>query len=215
MTKKTLWPILSVMAKEDKERFSLFTEIILSCVRLRQDIKDDFFAVSLDNKLKNFIKASQCINVAQYHPLLYEINSLLELLNQLEHLEIGNKLLILPCRELLLKDKLSVLRAMKPPETSADAEKKKETLASAEPPAQKIEPEPAVKFPERTRRTNQVREEILGFIRNERRVRTKDILAQFGAISQRTIKRNLKELVGRGIVSKESGKSSTHYSAVR
>lgn len=139
-----------------KDSRLLYMDIIIACVQLRQSVGDELF-----------IKVFSVVD------------SLLELLSGLEHLEAGEHLQLLACRRLLLKDKLAAIRKIKPP-----ARPKK----------------PAVRFPERTKKVNQVREEILKFIRNGHQVRTKDIVNQFNVISHRTILRNLKKLVSQGLV---------------
>ncbi|OGN33901.1 MAG: hypothetical protein A3I39_01405 [Candidatus Yanofskybacteria bacterium RIFCSPLOWO2_02_FULL_47_9b] len=167
----------------------LYADIIIACVQLRQTVGDNFFVQTFDTKLKNFINAS-----GQADSRLQSVESLLELLAQLEHLNLGDQLQLLACRELLLKDKLSIIQKIKPTK-----------LAKIKPAKEEKEMIPLpVRFPERTKKANQVREEILKFIQHNHQARTKDIVSQFSAISHRTIHRNLKELVNQGLVVRHS-----------
>lgn len=165
----------------------LYADIIIACVQLRQTVGDDFFVKTFDVKLKNFISAS-----IQADSRLQSVESLLELLSQLEHLKLGEQLQLLACRELLLKDKLSIIQKIKPTKLVKTKPVKEE---------KEMIPPPA-RFPERTKKANQVREEILKFIQHNHQARTKDIVGQFSAISHRTIHRNLKELINQGLVTR-------------
>jgi hypothetical protein len=201
---------------EDKEH-SLFTQAIISCVRLRLVLVDPHFADLLERKTQNYITAfvaqnsSLEDNVAQYSSRIYAINALLEVVDQVEHLKLADSAVLLPCRELLLSYKLQTLKLFKLVKFSK-IPAKQDDLREIE---QSIAPKITIqnKFPQRTKKANRVREEILGFIKQTDRVRTKDILSQFGAISPRTIKRSLKELVVQGLIQKESDRNSTHYSS--
>ena len=171
-----------------------FTDFIIACIQLRQTITDHFFVELLDKKLKSFIEASQDANLQSK---LRSVESLLELLAQIEHLGIGEKLPILTCREQLLRSKLATMP--------------KEATGLPIP----LTTKPVInRFPERTKKASKVREEILVFIRKRVAVRTKEIIDQFSAVSERTIKRSLKDLVQQGLVEKQSENNATHYSAL-
>jgi hypothetical protein len=189
----------------------LYTEIIIACVQLRQTIGDEFFVKILDYKLRDFTNAFVRVsnspsghNAAQDNPRLRAIDSLLELLSQLEHLNIGDHLRLLTCREFLLKAKLSVIR--EPNRVSA----KQENAETALPPEVPFRSK-AMRFPERTKKANQVREEVLKFIQFNHQARTKDITNQFSAISYRTILRSLKELVNQGVITRQSEGKNVQY----
>jgi len=153
-----------------------YTDIIIACVQLRQAVGDEFF-----------IK------------ILPPIESVFELISQVERLDVAERLQLLACRRLLLKDKLSILRDINSLARQKRAAQKKSMDTSAKPVKAKT-----TRFPERNKKVNELREQILGFIRDSREARTKDIVSQFHATSQRTILRNLKELVHQGLVVKQA-----------
>lgn len=191
------------------EDLSIYTEIIIACVKLRQKIGDGFFCSLLDDKLKSFIKnfSQSGDSVAQYSPRLASVDSLLELMNQLEHLKLVEHLEVLPCQELLLRQKLLILKSLRPEVKITEKEKPaKETKSKSE------AKEPAKqRFPQRSQKANQVREEVYRFIEQNGQVRTRDIVSQFGALSHRTILRSLKELVNQGLIAKQSEGGGVQY----
>ncbi len=58
------------------------------------------------------------------------------------------------------------------------------------------------------------KEAILNFIRRTQRARAKDIVDSFHGLSQRTVKRNLKELIMSGRVQKRSEHKAVYYFAI-
>ncbi len=61
---------------------------------------------------------------------------------------------------------------------------------------------------------SETQQNILEFVRQEPDCRTKDVINQFSALSQRTIKRNLRELNKEGRIVKRSDGAAVYYSAV-
>ena len=63
-------------------------------------------------------------------------------------------------------------------------------------------------------RLTETQKNILEFVRREPDCRTKDVIDQFSALSQRTVKRGLKELNEEGKIIKRSDGGAVYYSAV-
>ena len=55
------------------------------------------------------------------------------------------------------------------------------------------------------------KQKILNYIKRSPNSRTRDIIYEFSVLSERTVKRNLKELVGEGLVKKFSKDNAVYY----
>ena len=56
------------------------------------------------------------------------------------------------------------------------------------------------------------KDKILDFIRKTKKTRTRDLIEQFSAFSERTVKRTLKELTDNGILKREEDEKAVYYS---
>jgi predicted HTH transcriptional regulator len=77
-------------------------------------------------------------------------------------------------------------------------------------------PEPARKVKPKTENipeVNETKKKIIAFIRTQPQIRAKEILVELSSISNRTIKRNLKELVDSGMVIRYSDNGIIYYSS--
>ena len=63
----------------------------------------------------------------------------------------------------------------------------------------------------KTPRLTENQERILGFIRQSEVARAKDIIDEFSVLSERTVKRNLKELMSSGLVQKRLENRAVFY----
>ncbi len=192
------------MGEEIQDRY--FAALI-SCVELRKGISDVFFVETLDTKLRSLMISHGSTEPQQ---VVSDINLLLEFITQLQHLQMVEAVSSAECIEKLLRLKITIIQNKK------EAPRVKKTLAkpTAVDNVPHVVSPPKDRFPQRTHKANQVREEILNFVRRKERARTKEILGQFNALSPRTIKRSLKELVDQGLLEKQVQGNSTHYFAI-
>jgi hypothetical protein len=141
--------------------------------------------------MKNIIK--QVVN--SMFPIVDEINELLDLLDRIEslksidyatHLLLKKKILSLKLNILLVNKSLTSINSTK----ATDAKKK-------------------IKLTEKSNKGK-----ILGYVKKNPKARAKDVVDEFSILSERTVKRNLMELVRDGLLGKKSKKRSVFYSVI-
>ncbi len=191
-----------------------FVRIVTALSALQQSIADKFFNGRLAEKIQEFIsgyleyriKAGKEDDVAQYKAgkeYIINITRLGEFLEELEYLKIGKPTPLLVSRDRLLRHKLALLKKV--------AERKVPVPVRQE----AVPARPAVTRSAKTKskRVNPTAEKILSFVKGAPGVRTKEIVSEFSALSDRTVKRMLKELTRQGFLKKESEHKAVHYSA--
>ena len=183
--------------------------IVTGLAALQQSVRDEFFAARMGEWTKEFLesylqyrlRASESpTNVAQYgRAHLVSVARLLDLIDELAYLRLGEATPLSICRFKLMRYKLSVLRSV-------------QTLPQRKPPAEpeRTQVKPSVLIPES--RMNRNSELILDFIKAVPRVRTKEVVEQFSALSERTVKRSLRELTHLGLLKKTSENKAMYYS---
>lgn len=208
---------------EDRTKNFINTVIFVS--RIFSGLKDKFLARKLYDKLSDFVsvyaerrgdnvaqrgfgninvaKSDHIVqhqDVAQYGQpdIKVATDSLLDLLDYLEHSKIVAATPLLYARRSLLSFKLQLMRM--PVKTQAVKEEKKEPVSPSPKAKQEIN-------------LSGNKEKILNYIKRSPNSRTKDIIYEFGVLSERTVKRNLKELVSGGLVKRSSKDNAVYYSS--
>src|SRR3989344_5969326 len=153
--------------------------------------------------------AQHPINVAQYYykNLLNSIRGVLDCLEYLEHDTKNNITPLLLAHKNLLKLKLHILKHS---QVTKLIEKKTESQPTS---VSEIKIKPALKNKAAGSplKSNSSKEKIFNFIKRFPDVRTKKIISEFNALSDRTVKRNLKELIDEGLLKKKSEDGAVYY----
>lgn len=185
-----------------EERTKNFINTVIFVSRIFAGLKDKFLARKLYDKLSDFISAY----VAQSGggDIKVAADSLLELLDYLEHSKITAATPLLYARRNLLAFKLQLIRVQPEPKV-VDPVRSREG-------SQRVSASNGVEK-ERKKETNLSgnKEKILNYIKRSPDSRTKDIVYEFNILSDRTVKRNLKELVSEGLVKKVSKNKAVYY----
>ncbi len=185
-----------------EDRVKNFINTVIFVSRIFSGLKDKFLARKLYDKLSDFVAVYSLPprdNVAQYNTtLLTAVDALLELLDYLEHSKTVAIAPLLYARRSLFSFKLQSMRIPAKPEV---AEKEKKEVS----PAPKQKKEVSV---------SGNKERIYNYIKHSPNSRTKDIVYEFSVLSDRTVKRNLKELISEGLVKKSSKNNAVFYNIV-
>lgn len=173
---------------------SIFADSLLSLSKILTQLRDPFYFSKLDQKTKKYIDVyvSYLIQADKKPTLIQIINELIDCLEFIEHGESELKNEILNCKKNILQFKIELYR--KQVKTEKDVSRK-ETK------------------PKRINNFKGNKERILEFIGKTQQVRPKDILDEFNLVPQRTIKRNLKELLSAGLISKMNEENAVYYSS--
>lgn len=209
--------------------YKKFVNTVISLSKLFSYLKDGFLVEKLYKNLIDliigFIKFSagksmkgyseQDIYVAQCtasKELLSEINSLLELSEYLEHYNAINASPLLLAQRNLLFVKLDLIKftnkikLIKPEASAGQCEVAPDNLTIIS---------PANIYSENDEKRLSVnKEKIIHFIKRFPRTRTKDIIEEFSVLSERTVKRNLKELLNDGFIKKTSKDNAVYYTTI-
>ncbi len=223
----------------EEESLKNFINSIIFLVKLFAGLKDKFLAQKLYDKtsgfiagyiklanskgedaesashnsdfatLKDFAKSHNIVQhktyVAQYYALIELKNTmdgLLELLDYLEHSKIVSTTPLLYARKNILNFKLDLIRLHHQPIQLSLKPKENKPLAFV---AKNIQP--------RSLKESSNKERIFNFIKHSPNSRTKEIVEEFNILSERTVKRNLKELTTEGLVRKWAKDNGVYYSA--
>lgn len=199
-----------------------FSSSITALALLSPEIKDEFFIKKLKIQIEKFVNdfiefqkikedvASECHFAEK---LILGADVLLDLVGSLEHLRLvnPNSLRLSEVHINLLTFKLNLIRTKKDffvPVLSniEQAESKPEAREKSD----KISPKEPLRI---DAKLNPNKEKILDFIKSYPRKRTKDIIFEFNALSDRTVKRNLMELLRAGLINKKVENKAAYYSA--
>lgn len=179
-----------------------FIRSVTAVSAAHQAIADPFFVRRLNSKLEQFVETYLAWAARPEIPSLEfehrkSAESLIDLLEELRHLNQGRALPLSVAQDRLLRYQLLLLKN-RPPAIAAPAETK---------PA-KIKKE--IVLPERSALSSTA-EKIVGFVRRTSSARTKDIIGEFSVLSERTVKRSLKELTRKGILKKTMKDRAMYY----
>lgn len=196
-----------------EEILNNFIQVLTTTLRLRNFIDDDFFTNKLDGKIKNlstifinFLVVS--VNDAAQHNLFFyklinEIDNLSELTQELVYLNLLEPSpLFFESKKCLLSIKLKIIKNKKEVVKKESVSESKKVFFEKN---KKVSTNKAIKL-------NKNKQKILNFIKSYPDTRTKDIINEFNALSDRTVKRNLTELLKTGIIKKRIDNKATFYS---
>src|SRR3989338_4570139 len=183
-----------------------FVKVLLLLMRLNNLVKDRFFFTKLNNKIYDFtfaylqvlLKEGEDINVAQYYILVERsvvgADLALEYIKELEYLK------LLQSSPLLLQTELDLLTI------KLETSKKKQGIAIKKAIARQVHKE-IIKQESLT----PTKKKILEYIKSFTNTRTKDIIFEFSALSDRTVKRNLIDLIRSGLIKKRIDNKAVYY----
>lgn len=185
-----------------------FINTVILVARIFPGLKDKFLARKLYDKLSDFVlvysdKTGGNVAQSSRGGLLASINNLLDVLDYLEHSKTGALTPLLYARRNLLALKLQLIRTAEKP-SIIEKEKKEEVSP--------VFPTPMTRIKKEADRSGN-KEKIYNYIKRSPNSRTKDIVYEFSILSERTVKRNLKELVGDGLLKRVSKNKAVYYHA--
>jgi len=195
-----------------------FVKVLLLLMRLNNLVKDRFFFTKLNNKIYDFtfaylqvlLKEGEDINVAQYYILVERsvvgADLALEYIKELEYLK------LLQSSPLLLQTELDLLTI------KLETLKKKQSIAIKKAIARQIRKESASSVLQSVNKEiikqeslTPTKKKILEYIKSFPNTRTKDIIFEFSALSDRTVKRNLIDLIRSGLIKKRIDNKAVYY----
>jgi hypothetical protein len=197
-----------------------FTQLIAFLSRIQIHIKDSFFAHRFLKKIEHLTAAyidfkisgsGEGHSVAQYNAskdMKFSLDTLIDLVEYLNKLNLANTTSLLQAQKYLLEANIELTRQIKELATALESIKETGTekeIISA--PVKKSQPKEKPK----NFSLNESKSKILEFIKNNPDVRTKDIIKEFNSLSDRTVKRNLTELIKEGIISKRTENKAVFY----
>lgn len=196
-----------------------FSRTIILLAEINNLIQDKFFydkfSAKISSLLDSYIIFSSISGdrVAQYrvaHTRVIEtINNILEMFDDLKYLSlIKVSPLFLQVQKNLLEFKLELKgQGNKLPEFKSE---NVETKEQEQPTSKKSITENIIK---KNPKLNQSKKKILEFIKSSPNIRTKDIISEFNALSDRTVKRNLTDLLRTGLIKKRIDSKAVYYYA--
>ena len=177
---------------EDRAKNFINTVIFVS--RIFSGLKDRFLARKLYDKLYDFVFAY--VAQSKGGDIRVATDALLDILDYLEHSKMTSITPLLYARRSLFSFKLQSMRV--PTKPTAVQKEEKESFA-------------AIPKPKKEVNLSGNKQKILNYIKRSPDSRTKDIIYEFSVLSERTVKRNLKELVNDGLVKKSSKDKAVYY----
>lgn len=199
----------------EEESLKNFINSVIFLVKLFAGLKDKFLAQKLYDKIsgsiagyvKLFRSNKEEDKTMSHNIRLIEfknsIDSLLELLDYLEHSKSVSTTPLLYARKNILNLKLELIKLHQQP---------------VQPVPKPTENKPVVSISKNIRPRNlkesSNKERIFNFIKHSPNSRTKEIIEEFNILSERTVKRNLKELTTEGLVHKWAKDNGVYYLAI-
>lgn len=205
----------------EEESLKNFTNSLIFLVKLFAGLKDKFLAQKLYDNISGFItgyirllnsKGSESEDEHTSHnirliELKNSVNALLEILDYLEHSKLISTTPLLYARRNLLDFKLGLVRL-----------RYQSIQLKSKPKENKPENKPSVfvskNIQPRNLKESSNKERIFNFIKHSPNSRTKDIIGEFNVLSERTVKRNLKELTTEGLIRKWAKDNGVYYSVI-
>ncbi|MEK7121108.1 MAG: helix-turn-helix domain-containing protein [Patescibacteria group bacterium] len=197
----------------EEESLKNFINSIIFLVKLFAGLKDKFLAQKLYDKISGFIAGyirlfnskgedAHMSHNAALRSLLNSLDSLLELLDYLEHSKSVSTTPLLYARKNLLNFKLDLVKLHHQPVQTAPKPKENKSAVIIS----KNIHQP------RNLKESSNKKKIFNFIKHSPNSRTKEIIEEFNILSKRTVKRNLKELITEGLVRKFAKDKGIYYS---
>lgn len=209
------------MEKEESSKQFIGSVILL--VKVQNGIKDNFFYAKFTNKIFSFcfdfFKLSvedNSSNIAQYQisaeKCFADISGLTDTLKELRYLSlVANTHLLLKAESDLLTIKLSILKQLK--ELSAEKDDKEESVKKEIKPVSRVSDFSKSYIVAGPDKLTPSKKKILEYIKSYPNKRTKDIIYEFNALSGRSVKRNLTDLLKAGLVKKRIDSKAVYYYA--
>src|SRR3989344_4452469 len=204
----------------EEDQVKNFINILIFLVKLFNGLKDKFLSEKLYEKISVFtagfilfLKTEKSREIVQHddmshnvvvQDLLNQCDNLLDFLDYLEHSKLTAVTPLFYSRRNLLNFKLELVKfknkqtelPVRPKESNHKTSVFKKTSISKN----------------NDLREDSNKEKILSFIKRSPNSRTKEIVEEFSILSERTVKRNLKELIEGGLVKKLSKNKAVYYS---
>ncbi len=205
---------------EQEESAQRLVRLLISGSRVLLSVRDGFFSQKLRESLSLVVLAAirshggeegRRDSVAQYYntkgELIAALGNLEQTLEELDYLKLAPVLFLRRMLSQTLRLKFLVLRQKTPrPRREQKSAVQKQKQKQAE-----LVAEASVGSVRKTPRLTENQERILGFIRQSEVARAKDIIDEFSVLSERTVKRNLKELMSSGLVQKRLENRAVFY----
>ena len=203
---------------EKGEFTNYLVDTLISVAELHNATEDKFFSDKLRNKLYTLL--SNSVNwlsrnqqdIVQ-HRILYErvgtdIDGLLEVLDNICYINlVGSFPLFLGVQKKLLTLKLQIIKKEDDVRDKLNTDNQFEVKQEKETNKKfKIE-----KVVIKNINLNQSKKRIFDFIKAVPNTRTKDIISEFNALSDRTVKRNLTDLLHAGLIKKRIDNKAVYY----
>ena len=199
----------------EEEHLKNFINSTIFLVKLFVGLKDKFLSQKLYDKISGLIagyvglfvlkgeraESGNASHNLRFIELKNYIDSLLELLDYLEHSKIVPISPLLYARRNLLDFKLSLIKLHQYKSVSSVSKPKENKPIIFV--SKNVQP--------RNLKESSNKERILNFIKKSPNSRTKEIIYEFSLLSNRTVKRNLKELLDEGFIKKISKDNAVYY----
>lgn len=195
----------------------LFIRSLTLSIKIHSAIRDRFFADKFGDKI--YALAFNCIKLFDsnnddllgrgvlFEKALFSIDDLMGTAQDIAYLKFfRTSHLFLQTEVNLLRLKLELTRQRNNSPINIKPEVRSKNDRT-------VQPVELRKKPEKNTKLNQSKRKILDFIRSSPDIRTKDIIHEFNALSDRTVKRNLMELLQTGLVKKRIDNKAVYYSA--
>jgi hypothetical protein len=206
----------------DREGLPLhFIKTVLLLAKIQNLTKDSFFLDKFNSKIYSFglsfleLFQGESASVAQYRVLLERhlasIDSLRDVLKEFQYLGIVKDAPLLLEVELSLLDiKLEIYRRKK---GSILEDISNDNSSHHEPKVSQKNTEIIRVVTKKNNKLASSKKKILDFIKSYPNTRTKDIVYEFNVLSDRTVKRNLTDLLRAGLVKKRIDNKAVYYYA--
>lgn len=186
--------------------------LILSASKIIFNLEDEFFKKKLFSKLTKLIR--QYISVAQYkegfNALNAEINNFTETIDYIVYSNSANPTPLLLLKRRVLNFKLLLLKNLKKRQIKTC--EVGGVLTSQVPETSRLTKSTLPRLRKSHKESISNKEKILSFIKRQDKIRAKDVIGEFSAVSGRTVKRTLKELTDDGLIKKEEADNAVYYS---
>jgi len=187
----------------EEQTLNNFIRTIILLAKLNNLIRDKFFYDKLGEKISE-LTASYIEHNGSFEKISVNIDSILEMMDSLRYLnlarvsplflQVQKNLLILKLQAKKSKNKFPVYEPKSIGSPTLDLQKGRTSVTR-----------------KKSLELNQSKKKILEFIRSYPNIRTKDIITEFNALSDRTVKRNLTDLLRTGLVKKRVDNKAVYY----
>jgi uncharacterized membrane protein len=195
-----------------------FLQMITPLFQAQQSVMDLFFKNRLSSEAQNVLEEhvqyysapSSKESRQKYIRTLRDMGKILE---EIIYLRKGDAVLLAVAQERVLSYLLNFLKEIK---NIKEGSEQVEVVAKPPEPVPRsvVLGTPDIRRPSRNKnKLTETQQKILDYVRREPNCRTKDVINQFSALSERTIKRGLKELNEEGKIVKRFEGVAVYYSA--